>query len=470
MSIKLGKKREVFWDDYLLDAERTTAEHRIIEPVWKDAVFTLDGSLERIGVSYPQIVNFGDFYRMYYVVTDGREDSTHAAYFAVIESRDGMHWERPNLGILAVKGAEDMTNLLFAIEDNAFVFIDTNPACLPDERVKAIAREMGRREDGSERLCLRCYTSPDGVHFRKAHIMTDEGRFDTLNTVMWDGEKYVSFIRNIHDMNEDWSVLKRDVRVMYSKDFVHWTTPKLIAFDDGMDYQLYTNNVSLYDRAPHIMIGFPTRYIEKANWEGTIRQLPSYRTKREASEKTGVERVGRVVTDAIFMCSRDGEMWHRYNEAFFRNRYENEDNWVYADAYPSYGFVDSGREIYSMYKIECCNSVGKPKPILRCEIRKDGFACIAAGGEERTVVTKPLVFEGSQLHINLAGSAYGYMYVDVLDEAGEPISPESCEIYGNTLDRTVIFPDGSDFSAYAGRPVRLRFRMLDTRLFSMKFE
>jgi len=114
--------------------------------------------------------------------------------------------------------------------------------------------------------------------------------------------------------------------------------------------------------------------------------------------------------------------------------------------------------------------MGEPKPMYRYEIRKDGFACIMAGGDEKTVITKPLVFEGSELHLNFSGSAYGYMYVDVLDEDCNQISPESYEIYGDTIDRTVIFPDGSDFSGYAGKTVRLRFRMRDTKLYSMKFE
>ena len=44
------------------------------------------------------------------------------------------------------------------------------------------------------------------------------------------------------------------------------------------------------------------------------------------------------------------------------------------------------------------------------------------------------------------------------------------EIYGDSINRAVYFPDGSDFSAYAGRPVRLRFRMRDAALYSMIFE
>lgn len=468
MTIDLGKKREVFWDDYLVDTEKTTAFHRLMEPEKKEVVFTFDKGYENLGISYPLIVKVDDTYRMYYTTGNQRED-VRFSFYGVLESKDGLHWERPSLGKLEME-FEGMDNYMIKMDDNAFTFIDTNPACPPEEKYKSIAREPDKKEDGSEWLKLRCYTSPDGYDWKKAHVATDEGRFDSLNTVFWDGEKYVAFIRNIHDMNEDWSIVTRDVRVMYSKDFKEWTTPKMIEFDDGLDYGLYTNNISLYERAPHIMIGFPERYIEKMTWEGATKQLASYKIKKEVSEKLDVDRVGRAVTDSIFMCSRDGEMWHRYNEAFRKNGYENEDNWVYGDGGMCYGFVDSGRETYYMYEAEKVRSMGKPKPLRRYEIRKDGFACIMAGGDEKVVITKPLVFEGSELHLNFSGSAYGYMYVDVLDENCNPISPESYEIYGDTIDRTVIFPDGSDFSAFAGKTVRLRFRMRDTKLYSMKFE
>ena len=109
--------------------------------------------------------------------------------------------------------------------------------------------------------------------------------------------------------------------------------------------------------------------------------------------------------------------------------------------------------------------------MTRYEVRKDGFACYMADGDEKILVTKPLVFEGSDLHLNFSTSAYGYIYVDVIDENGNELSgKESFEIYGDTIDRKISFSDGSDFSQYSGKPIRLRFRMRDAKLFSMKFE
>ena len=47
---------------------------------------------------------------------------------------------------------------------------------------------------------------------------------------------------------------------------------------------------------------------------------------------------------------------------------------------------------------------------------------------------------------------------------------ESFEIYGDAINRKISFTDGWDFSEFSGKPVRLRFRMCDAKLYSMKFE
>ena len=171
------------------------------------------------------------------------------------------------------------------------------------------------------------------------------------------------------------------------------------------------------------------------------------------------------------MCSRDRVKWNRYNEAFMTSGYENEYNWIYGDNYPAWGLIDSGKETYYMYAMAKRRSYDEDKPLYRYEIRKDGFACYMADGDEKTLVTKPLIYEGKVLHLNFSTSAYGYIYIDVLDENGKELSGKtSFEIFGDTIDRKILFSDGSDFSAYAGKPVRLRFRLRDAKLFSLKFE
>ena len=114
---------------------------------------------------------------------------------------------------------------------------------------------------------------------------------------------------------------------------------------------------------------------------------------------------------------------------------------------------------------------GVKKPLYMHKVRKDGFACVYADAEERVLITKPLTFEGDELHLNFETSAYGYIIVDVLDEDGNKLSEgQSFEVFGNNIDRRVMFEDGSGFERFANRPVRLRFRMRDAKLYSIKFE
>jgi hypothetical protein len=124
-----------------------------------------------------------------------------------------------------------------------------------------------------------------------------------------------------------------------------------------------------------------------------------------------------------------------------------------------------------MYAKDNSMAFGKDKHLGLYEIRKDGFACIMADSERKEVVTKPFVFEGSDLHLNFSTSAFGHIYVDLLDEEGNAIDGKtSFEIFGNSTDRRISFEDGSSVKEYEGRPIRLRFRMRMAKLFSMWFD
>lgn len=483
-AINIGKKRQVFWDNYLIDEEKTSAEFRVNPPVKKECIFEFDQPNETFSISYPCIVKDDKGYKMYY---QPWYEGGFAPCVCVIESEDGLHWRRPHLDIFKELELKENNVVIDRVKDGMFVFYDTNPACPPDEKYKAIGPAKMIHPDGEEKTSLCCYFSSDGYHFTLSHPMTSYGTFDSLNTAMWDGEKYVCFFRSFHNLPDTPSdkqltmreiyhfggkivnAATRDIRVMYSDDFRTWSLPELIKFDDGLDYPLYTNNIEVYKRAP-IFIGFPVRYCERPEWTANIEQMASYEIKKAATERIEA-RTGRVSTDCIFMCSHDGKTWHRYNEAFLTPGYEDEHNWIYGDCYLAYSMIDSGREYYNLYTIDRHFSFGYSRPLNRYEIRKDGFACVVAGGDERVVTTKPLIFDGDTLHLNFETSAYGYIYVSVLDENGNIISNgESVEVFGNTIDRRVVFGEDFDLGSLAGKPVTLKFRMRDAKIYSMWFE
>lgn len=490
--INIGSNREVFWDDYLVDTAQTTATSFLGEPVKVGCDMHLNAPYES-HISYPCLVPTKKGYRMYYSAWRAVGGGSTWNHLCVIESEDGIHWTRPELGIISHNGSTANNIVIEKVYDSFFVFRDPNPACPPEALYKAVGLDNPYTDPEHG---LWCYTSPDGYHFTKSHLMSVVGRFDTLNTVRYQNGRYACYIRNFHNIpngGDQYDGLLaacralevertlnegiRDVRVMYSDDFVNWSFPELIKFDDGHDDPLYTNQIIAYPRAPQVLVGFPTRYVERYAWTPNYDRLGCAQWRQDSIAKGHHPRLSLAITDCIFICSRDEKLWHRNNKAFMNPGYEYEYNWVYGDCYPAYGFVDTGDENYYMYTVDHHLLFGsladQPEvhnPLHRWKIRKEGFAGYEAGEKEQVLVTKPLTFEGSKLFLNFATSAYGHIYVDLLNEDGTEIeNATSFEIFGNHIDAPICLADGRDYAEFAGKPVRLRFRMLDAKLYALRF-
>jgi hypothetical protein len=93
-----------------------------------------------------------------------------------------------------------------------------------------------------------------------------------------------------------------------------------------------------------------------------------------------------------------------------------------------------------------------------------------SGGE---FVTKPIVFKGSELEINYSTSAAGSIHVEIQDAKGNSIAGRALadchEVFGDEIERTVAWKDGTSVKHLAGTPVRLRFVLKDADLFSFRF-
>jgi hypothetical protein len=109
----------------------------------------------------------------------------------------------------------------------------------------------------------------------------------------------------------------------------------------------------------------------------------------------------------------------------------------------------------------------------RYTMRIDGFVSVnapLAGGE---LLTKPLQFSGSKLEINYSTSAAGEVLVELQTVEGKAIPGfafEDCKpIYGDHISRVVEWNNGADLSKLSDKPVRIRFKMSDADLYSIKF-
>ena len=470
--IRLGLDRELFWDNYLIDTSRTSAEIIQHRPDRKEVVMTFDRPWEGDGCNYFSMVRDGDLYRMYYLAWEMFDENmtqhtTQRIRVCTIESRDGIRWYRPNLGICLFDGSPENNILLdesMGLFDNFTVFLDENPECPSEERYKATSKHGD---------ALWCYVSADGYLFRKAWVMTEHGAFDTQNVAFWSQRRdfYYCYIRDYHDyVSRTWPAMNdgvRDIRVMTSKDFKQWTEPKPLDFGDAEDISLYTNAVFQYPNATQMLVGMPSRYVERRAWNNNFEQLTGAEARKR--RMAVCPRYGLTTTDCVLMISRDGFRWKRQDEAWITPGIECADNWVYGDCYPAPGLfltpsdLDGAPAEFSTYCYERHWSQ-KPARLRRYTLRQDGFFSCHAGFAKKVVMTKPILYEGGTLHLNFSTSAMGCIRVTITDR-NKAFS--SCELFGDTLDRTIHF--SGDLSCFIGREIILQFSMSDADLYSMWF-
>ncbi len=482
-----------FWDDEIVDKKHTTAEKRLHEPVRREAVLTCDRPWEGDGSGYFHTLydEKKRVYRLYYLgFSMFREDGTlyHLDDVRVCcaESEDGINWVRPSLGIVSFGGSTDNniileTSMLPGLVgiDNFFVTVDTNPAPAVKGRFKAVMQYTERNPDGPNRRCLASFVSEDGYHFTRFGTVTDKGWFDTLNTVSWHEKtkRYLCYIRSYHDKDTGGDFDRsgtiplnsyvRDIRVVTSKDFIHWTEPVRVKLSSKEDFPLYTNCVSVYPGSD-MLVGLPTRYNERHEWTDSFDALCG-KEKRLARMKSD-PRFGLAVTDCLFMCSHDGKKWTIYDEAFLRPGSEHPDGWMYGSCYPSVGFIetpgavkDSDKEL-SFYCYENHWS-GDAAVLYRVTIRRDGFVSRRAGYKEKKLTTKPFVYEGGAFHLNLSTSARGYVKATLMDtETGE--TRASTEFFGDSTDKPI--PMG-DLTAFKGKKVTLTLLISDADVYAFEF-
>ena len=500
--IDIGSRLELMVDDYLIARMSGGAKLRLHRPIRREAVLVTDAPWEGNASDRITVFQDGDIYRMYYgglhfVLTEDTLQDRRPEVFCYAESTDGVHWVKPELGLVEFNGSKRNNMILdsgsspFPVR-NFVPFKDANPDAAPDARYKAWAR-------GFDPLGLYPLKSPDGIHWSpmsEGPVIT-YGLFDSQNLAFWDpvrGEYrdyHRSEFRADRTGEEPYSAQKanraqghtlrgsrygRDIFTATSQDFIHWTEPVFLNYTQGRPDQLYTNAIIPYLRAPHIFLGFPMRYIDRG-WSEALEDLPELDHRRRRAQVN--ERYGSALTDGMFMTSRDAQTFHLWHESFIRPGLRPQDNWAYGDNWQCRGVVttksafDGAPDELSVYTKEG-HWRGDSSIFRRHTLRVDGFVSVEAplsGGE---LITKPLVYAGSKLVVNFSASAAGSIRVELLrDQMDTPIEgftlDECVEVLGDDLERIVRWKDGPDVSRLSGVPLRLRFVLRDADLFSFRF-
>ena len=105
-------------------------------------------------------------------------------------------------------------------------------------------------------------------------------------------------------------------------------------------------------------------------------------------------------------------------------------------------------------------------------LRADGFASLAAGFDGGRATTKPIVFEGSSLLLNAKADAHARVSVEILDKHGKPIpgyTADDClPMIVDSVDHAVAWKEKKGVGELAGRPVALRFHLVNARLYAYR--
>lgn len=449
-AVDIGTRVEMFVDEWLIE-EKKGARLKPNPPVKREVVLVLDRPWEDGAGCFFTVIPEHDRIRLYYrgACLRDTDDETQVACYA--ESEDGIHFERPSLGLHEHEGSKDNNIFLVGTDAHNFApFLDASPDAPPQLRFKAVAG-VGPKAQSIflNKGSLNGYYSSDGIHWLKYDepILRD-GAFDSLNVAFWDTNvnEYRCYSRYFEDKT-------RAVQVASSPDFVHWGEHRPNRYADGVPLeQFYTNATVQCPGAEHIYLAFPMRLVPE-------------RKKNRKSMYPGV-------SDAVMMSSRDGLHWDRpFLEAWVRPGLDM-NNWIDRNQMVARGIVETGPDEFSLYVSEHYRC--KDSRLRRLTVRKHGFASMHAGYEGGEFVTCPVIFGGDRLFLNYSTSAVGSIRVEVQDAEGVPIDGftlrDMDDMYGDSIAEPVKWKSGHSLDELKGEPVRFRFVLKDADLFAIRTE
>lgn len=261
--IEVGSRLQLFLDDHLVESMRGLEFLRHI-PQSAGSVFSFDQPWEG-NTSLPlTVLRDGELCRLYYV---GRSISdylgpgelkpeetlvpNHPHLLCCAESRDGVEWTRPVVGVYEFDGCKENNILGNPV---GFPFLDTRPEVDPSERYKAVA-EVHIGSSDEEEMGVVLWVSPDGLRWRKwrdepLFITSLPNAFNSINVLFWceSEDHYVFYFRYI----------AQGVRTFArttSKDLRQWSEPVPCTFwrrsETGRP-SVHKRCHSLFSGSPHL--------------------------------------------------------------------------------------------------------------------------------------------------------------------------------------------------------------------------
>jgi hypothetical protein len=352
-------------------------------------------------------------------------------------SKDGIHWEKPNLGLVDFEGNKN-NNIVWqgkgqdgdhwAGPHGAGIFKDMDEKD-PNRRYKALFKI----ED------LSIGFSKDGLHWDEYQACEGDVTVagDTHNNALWAPtlNKYVGITRT-------WGKMGREVARIESNDFIHWTKEEVVL--EGLDKNLqpYAMPVFYYGG---VYLGLVAIHNQKTD-----------RVHTELTWSPDTKKWNRISPGTPLIPCSDKKLDYDYG-------------CVYACAYP----VFKDNEIQLFYGGSDWLHFGwRSGALALATLRPDGFAGyeVADNASTGVVTTHSFTVTGSDLKISADIMEGGSLQVAILNEQGVVIPEytfEACNtLPHNSVDALVTWKENS-FSELKGKKVAFRFLLDNSKVYSV---
>jgi len=392
-------------------------------------------------------------FRMWYKSLD-RERQARVSY---AESEDGLIWDKPDLGICEFDGST-ANNIVFSPPcqfDGPCIIFDADQTDMPYRMVYHLFPKDDRPHS------LYSATSKDGLHWQASDNPFLPGTHSDRQSTMAYRDRHGRFVVYVREADSLRDHKERIVCRTTSKDFIHWTEPKVV-FKSMLDDP---DEMQAYSLIPFECQGMTLGLYERMHVEPD------------------------VLDTELVMSYDDGETWQAiYPRTTFLPR-GGEDSWrsgwISAANNPPvehdgqlHWFVSGRTGAHQM------NSLSQEplKAIGLATSRIDGFGSLTAGEMAGWVRTRPFICDGSELTINADTRSslsrdprhyIGRITAAIRDESGEAVEglthKASDGFGGDTQGRQAAMKWGGEasLSRIKGRRVSVELRMERAHLYAI---
>lgn len=458
----LGTARELFLDDVRIESAHHVG--RVVHPatISPEPVLRADKPWENSAYIYGTAYLDG-VYKMWYTAYNDIPPHYHMAY---AESKDGINWTKPDLGIFEFEGSKKNN-----ITDGSGT-VAYNPYAPPERRYASMGFVQGVP---NETMGYYVWFSADGLHWKRASEKPAllDGDVSVM-TYDHHTKRYIASIKKRMFTARTPGIYERTAFVSTSTDAINWEKPHIAVSGDyaddgraeslgGLEAQIYGMPVIPYEST---YLGFPWLFYITNYTKGMHAGAGDGPVEVQIASSRDLIRWSRPVRTPVINPGLPGS-WNvgaHYSAsnilvddktvAMYYGAFNNEHGGGDVDD------PDRGRNIAHTNKAVW---------------RRDGWVSLTNGsveglGTPGVVVTKPLVFDGASLHVNVVVREKGELKVAVLDNDGNPIpgyeQEQAVPVQGDQLDATITWSSGKKLDGLTGQPVRLRFQITNADLYS----